>query len=115
MPAVTGRTHRGRGGRATCRRALNAALPGDAIVLAAGATFTGNYVLPAKSGDAWITIRPAAAAPLPGVRRAGTPAYAAAMPKIADAPTRCRLSRRARARTTYRIIGVEFGLRRRTG
>src|SRR6185503_5644453 len=61
--------------------ALNAAKPGDTILLEAGATFIGNFVLPVKQGDAVITIRsaaPAAALPAAGVRI--TPAYAGALP-----------------------------------
>jgi PKD repeat protein len=37
--------------------ALNTARPGDTVVLEANAEFVGNFVLPVKSGDAWITIR----------------------------------------------------------
>src|SRR5262245_16281653 len=37
--------------------ALNQAQPGDAILLQAGATFTGNFILPNKSGAGWITVR----------------------------------------------------------
>ena len=38
--------------------ALNAAQPGDEIVLATGSTFVGNYVLPNKSGGSgWIVVR----------------------------------------------------------
>src|SRR6059036_1747101 len=37
--------------------ALNNAQPGDQIVLAAGATFTGPFTLPVKSGNSWIVIR----------------------------------------------------------
>src|SRR5262249_52739363 len=36
--------------------AINNAQPGDTIVLQAGATFTGNFILPAKSGSAYVTI-----------------------------------------------------------
>src|SRR5438270_6528818 len=36
--------------------ALDAANPGDTIVLQAGATFSGNFSLPFKSGSAWIVI-----------------------------------------------------------
>src|SRR6185369_10970399 len=36
--------------------AINNAQPGDTIVLQAGATFTGNFVLPAKSGNEYVTI-----------------------------------------------------------
>jgi hypothetical protein len=37
--------------------ALDDAAPGDTLLLRAGETFHGNYVLPAKSGTSWITIR----------------------------------------------------------
>ena len=37
--------------------ALNDAAPGDTLLLRAGETFHGNFVLPAKSGTSWITIR----------------------------------------------------------
>ena len=40
--------------------ALDAARPGDTIVLQAGAVFTGSYKLPAKGGTAYITIRSSA-------------------------------------------------------
>ena len=40
--------------------AINAAQPGDTILLQAGAVFTGNYTLPAKGGSSYITIRSAA-------------------------------------------------------
>jgi hypothetical protein len=36
--------------------AIDNAQPGDTIVLQAGATFTGNFVLPAKPGNAFVTI-----------------------------------------------------------
>ena len=48
------------------QQAINSALPGDTIALAPGATFTGNFTLPAKSGDAVITIRTAGDGGLPG-------------------------------------------------
>src|SRR5688500_14597244 len=63
--------------------ALDAALPGDMITLAAGATFTGNFTLPAKSGPGWIVVRssaPDASLPPRGTRI--TPGYAAALPKV---------------------------------
>ena len=42
------------------QNALNAARPGDTILLAEGAEFVGNFVLPVKIGDAWITLRTSA-------------------------------------------------------
>src|SRR5262249_49808906 len=62
--------------------ALDQALPGDVILLQAGATFTGNFILPNKSGAGWITVR--ASTPdtnLPQGTRV-TPASAPLMPKI---------------------------------
>src|SRR6058998_1241044 len=38
--------------------ALNAAQPGDTIALASGATFSGNFTLPNKSGTGWIVSAP---------------------------------------------------------
>jgi hypothetical protein len=63
--------------------AINTAKPGDTILVAAGATFTGSFTLPAKNGTSYITIRssaPDSALPPAGVRM--TPAYAAQLPKI---------------------------------
>src|SRR5688572_16432817 len=51
--------------------AIDAAQPGDTILLRAGETFIGNYVLKAKSGTAEIVIRsdaPATSLPAAGVR-----------------------------------------------
>src|SRR5688500_19716250 len=53
------------------QQALNAAQPGDVILLAQGAEFVGNFVLPEKTGDGWITLRtstPDAVLPPEGVR-----------------------------------------------
>src|ERR1700676_1948530 len=49
--------------------AIDAAQPGDEIVLQAGARFVGNYILRAKTGSNWITIRSSQLSTLPeGVR-----------------------------------------------
>ena len=40
--------------------ALNAAQPGDTILLQEGAEFVGAFVLPFKTGNQWITLRTAA-------------------------------------------------------
>ena len=42
------------------QQALNDARPGDTILLQEGAEFVGNFVLPLKTGDAWILLRSAA-------------------------------------------------------
>lgn len=63
--------------------AIDAAQPGDTILLAAGAVFTGNYTLPVKGGTAFITIR--SAAPDSSLPPAGTridPSYAGVLAKV---------------------------------
>jgi hypothetical protein len=40
--------------------ALDRARPGDTILLAEGGVFVGNFVLPKKTGDDWITVRTSA-------------------------------------------------------
>lgn len=63
--------------------AIDRAQPGDVLLLDAGATFTGNFVLPVKPGASYITIRSAAAdAALPAAGARVTPAAAALLPKI---------------------------------
>jgi hypothetical protein len=47
------------------QQAINGASAGDTIVLAPGATFTGSFTLPVKSGNVLITIRTAGDAGLP--------------------------------------------------
>jgi hypothetical protein len=90
--------------------AINAAKPGDTILLQAGATFTGNFVLPLKSGSStsYITIRSSAsdgALPASGSRM--TPAYAAQLPKIKSSNTMPALITAAGAHH-YRLQFLEF-------
>ncbi len=63
--------------------ALDAAQPGDIILLAPGASYIGNFRLPLKPGAAFITIRtnaPATALPRPGERV--SPAFAGTLARI---------------------------------
>jgi hypothetical protein len=61
--------------------AIDGAALGDLILLQAGATFTGNFTLPAKTGTGYITIRTNIADPVPPGTRI-TPATAAGLSKI---------------------------------
>src|SRR5215213_8368464 len=66
--------------------AINTAQPGDTILLQAGAVFTGNFTLPAKSGTTFITIRSAAAdSTLPPANVRIDPRFASLLPKIRSA------------------------------
>ena len=63
--------------------AIDAAQPGDTIVLQAGATFTGQFILRAKGGSAYITIRSSTPdASLPGAGTRITPAHAPLLAKL---------------------------------
>ncbi|MGH9769655.1 MAG: hypothetical protein ACREAB_19695 [Blastocatellia bacterium] len=90
--------------------AINQAKPGDVITLQAGATYTGNFTLPAKAGNNWIIIRtsaPDSSLPPPGARI--TPAYASALPKVVTPNSHAALEAASGAHH-YRLIGLEFAM-----
>jgi len=89
--------------------ALNAAQPGDTILLQAGATYTGNFVLPAKSGTSFITVQTdivAAGALAPGVRL--TPAAASSLARIQSPSTVPALKTKASSHH-WRLQLLQFG------
>ncbi len=88
--------------------ALDRAQPGDTVSLQAGARFTGNFVLPNKTGADWIVIRssaPDGELPPSGTRVA--PADAALLPKIAT-PNGAPAIATAAAAHHFHFIGVEI-------
>jgi hypothetical protein len=65
--------------------AINAAQPGDTILLQPGATYAGNFKLPVHGGTTYITIRSAAPdALLPPAGMRISPAYSPYLPKLAS-------------------------------
>jgi hypothetical protein len=87
--------------------ALNQAQPGDEIVLQAGATYAGNFILPAKKGgEKWITVRTSNMAGLPKEGTRVSPKDAAAMPKIVVPNGNGAISTALKA-GYYRLIGLE--------
>jgi hypothetical protein len=87
---------------------LNAAQPGDVILLEAGATFTGNFTLPVKTGSAFITIRSSASdAELPGDGVRMAPQWAALLPKLRSGNTMSVL-RTAAGAHHWRLQFLEF-------
>ncbi|HEX5705698.1 MAG TPA: hypothetical protein VFX96_00265 [Pyrinomonadaceae bacterium] len=91
------------------QRALDAARPGDTIMLEAGATYPGPFTLPRKAGgDGWIIVRTTTAdsALRPGERVA--PAQAHLLAKLV-APGRGEPALRTEAGAHhYRLVGLEF-------
>src|SRR5262247_1109580 len=91
------------------KSAIDQAQPGDVVELQAGATFTGNFVLPNKTGTGWVTVRASTPdANLPQDTRV-TPVSASLMPKIISPNSEPAL-RTADGAHHYRFIGVEFGV-----
>jgi len=115
-PPTRGRLIRVKAG-GDLQAALDASRPGDVIELQAGATFTGNFVLPTKRGTDWIHIRSSAHARLPHPGTRVFPSHARLMPRI-DSPNRQPAIRTAAAAHHYRLVGIELtarGATRSTG
>jgi hypothetical protein len=88
--------------------AIDAAQPGDTIMLQAGATFTGPFRLRAKGGSAYITIRSSASdASLPGSGQRMTPSYASLLPKIKGTNTGAAI-RTDPGATYWRLLFLEI-------
>src|SRR6266850_1570482 len=87
--------------------ALNAVQPGNVIELQAGATFTGNFTLPYKTGPGWIYIQSSALSSLPSAGARVSPVHATLMPKIVTPNASSALTTAANAHH-YRFIGVEI-------
>ena len=91
--------------------ALDRAQPGDAILLAAGARFTGNFVLRDKgvgsSCSAWITIRTDGATP--GIGQRVTPSSAAGYAKLVTPNVAPALRTDPKA-SCYRVSALELAL-----
>ena len=86
--------------------ALDAAVPGDVIVLEAGATFTGNFSLPKKQGDGWIYIISSKLNQLPANGRVGL-GHANLMPKLVAGNVQIPTLRTEFGAHHYRIAGIE--------
>ncbi|MBA2733116.1 MAG: hypothetical protein H0U54_09540, partial [Acidobacteria bacterium] len=86
------------------QKAINSAQPGDVIILEAGASFTGSFILPSKPGTGWITIQSSALAQLPEGERV-TPAQSALMPKLISPGQGLSALKTAAGAHHYRLLG----------
>ncbi len=89
--------------------ALDAADAGDELVLDAGATFTGSFILPDKPGQATIVVRSSQLAALPAEGVRVGPEHAASMPRI-QAPTNFGAITTAPGAHDWRFVGIELGV-----
>jgi hypothetical protein len=92
---------------ANLQAAINSAERGDQIVLAAGASFVGNFYLPPKAGSGWITIRSSGTLPPEGTRV--TPGTAAGFAKLVTYNSMPALRTNTGSSVSYyRLMGLEF-------
>jgi hypothetical protein len=89
------------------QEALNAAQPGDTLILTAGAEYRGNFILPQKIGTGMITITSSRLSELPGEGQRVTPANRSAMPRLVSPNDMAALATAPGAHH-YRIVGVEL-------
>ena len=94
------------GPRDDLQAAINAAQPGDTIVVQAGATFNGGFVLPAKSGTGEISIQSSRLSELPEGRRVN-PSQSALFAKLQTRDVE-PVVRTAAGAHHYRFQGIEF-------
>ncbi len=108
MPVQTGNTISVNNG-GNLQAAINNAQPGDTIVLQAGATFTGNFTLPAKSNpnNKWIVIKTSQENNLPPQGERVKPAHSQYMPKIVTSNVSPAIDA-AQGANYYRFIGIEI-------
>lgn len=89
--------------------ALDAAAPGDVILLEAGATFSGNFTLPVKSGAEYTVIRSSAPdSALPAANQRVTPAFARVLARIVSSNSMPAL-RTAPGTHHWKLQFLEFG------
>ncbi|MEO7997656.1 MAG: hypothetical protein ABI852_09430, partial [Gemmatimonadaceae bacterium] len=86
--------------------ALNSASPGDEVVLAAGAQFTGNYVLPANNSTStdWIIVRGETTPVVAGTRI--TPDLAVDAPRIIS-PNQNPAIKTGMGARRWRLVGLD--------
>ena len=87
--------------------ALDQAELGDTIVLEAGASFTGPFKLPNKTGNGWIYVVSSKLASLPAAGQRVGPNNGVDMPKIVSRPYNSALTTIANSHH-FRFVGIEF-------
>ena len=105
MPSVKQHTIYVAAGR-DLQEAVNMIQPGEQIVLESGATFTGPFILPAKAGTGWVTIRSEGPLPREGTR--ATSAHSRSMATIRAPGRNAPALQFAPGAQNYRIIGLNI-------
>ena len=87
--------------------AINSAQLGDTIILQAGATYTGDFILPDKSGSTYLTIQSSRVAELPEGVRVG-PAQTPLLARLQSQWPASPIIIAAAGSHHYRFVGVEI-------
>lgn len=88
--------------------AIDSAVPGDRILVAAGATFTGNFHLPPKSASSsWITIQSDGSLPTEGARMTPSVATTVRPPKLVS-PNVLAVVSADPFSNRWRLVGLEL-------
>lgn len=90
--------------------ALDRAKPGDSVILTAGATYKGAFVLPKKDGNDFVTITTSVPENLPKAdQRIDPKKDSSSLPKLLSNVKEAPAIMTAPGASYYRFIGVEFG------
>ncbi len=93
---------------ASLQQAIDRARPGDTLLLVPGASYVGNFVLPAKTGDQYINIRTAGDRDgLPRIGQRVLPVHAPLLAKL-KSPNKDPVLRTAAGAHHWRVQLVEF-------
>src|SRR5215213_7011450 len=85
--------------------AINSAVPGDTIVLEAGATYRGPFTLPSKSGESYITIQSSRASEITG---RVSPSQSGLLAKLRSNAVAEPIIKTATGAHHYKLIGLEI-------
>ncbi|MGH9346589.1 MAG: putative Ig domain-containing protein [Vicinamibacterales bacterium] len=108
VPAIAGAANIVVPAGGNLQAALNAAQPGDTILLEPGATYVGNFVLPVHGGSTYVTLRTRGNdAPLPGPGTRISPAHAPYLAKLRS-PNSVAALRSAASAAYWRVMLLEF-------
>ena len=108
MPTTRGKTTKV-AAKDDFQAALKNAQGGDTLILDAGATYTGSFILPKKSGDGWIVIKSSAETELPPAgTRIDPKKHARLMPRLHTPHNNEPALRAEKGAHHWRFIGIEF-------
>ncbi len=96
------------GNPASFQNAINAATCGDTIILVAGSTYTGNFIIPAKSCSGWIVVESSGVGSLPSPGNRVSPSNLSNMATVTTNANNSAAISVADNAHNWRFIGLEM-------